>query len=131
MAGCAVVVKIILHMIWIGSAGKIALMASVTIPGKSAHLIVDMAGIAQNLPVGTGEFKSRSLKMVELGRLPVLGVVTRCTIGGKTKHFMVRFGCLVVILQMAAVTLCRSARIGLGMAANAIYPDMCSLQHKT
>ncbi len=119
MTGCAVVVKVILHMIWIGGAVKVSLMAGVTIR-RCAGITCAVAGYTIHCHMGSGQ-RELGLRMVERRRTPCIGVVAGCAVVVKVILHVIWIGGAVKVSLMARETIYRCAVVSCAVTGYTIH----------
>ena len=109
MAGDAIVVKVVLHVIWFRRSGKVTLM---TIKAETRRIRV-AGGVARytgQRRVGSSEIES-CLGMVEICRLPGRGRMAAGAVVVEVIRLMVRFGCRGIVRAVTVKTERRGVRV--------------------
>jgi len=106
-------------VIWVGGSGEVFLVAAVTTCRQSCVVIVYVARGTSHCGVCAGERKRR-VAVIESGRRPCRGVVTRDAGGGKTYRYVIGIVGSRPICLVAAVAVCgQSCVVVVGVACGA------------
>ncbi len=121
VAGHAIVGEIPRLMVGVLDGRKLLLMAAVTIPRQSGHLVVDVATDAFQPGVGALQREAAALGMLKSRSLPFGFVMAELALRGKGGSGVRRQRRRLVVTAMAAHTILREALEGvLGVATPAI-----------
>lgn len=118
------------HVIRIGRAAIVHLVASVTIRGQGRVVVVHVTTGACDRGVRPGQ-RERSVVMVERRRHPGRGAVAHVTLLRESDRYVVRVGCTLEICQVTRYARCiGQAIISVGVALTALQRRMGPGQRK-
>lgn len=105
MAGLAGLGKSALHMVRIGGLLKVGQMAAHAVGRSAGEFSSDMAGVALESCMRSGQGKAGEFQMIEFGAEPVIHTVALFAGGGKSSGDVARAGCALVVLGVTRVAL--------------------------